>query len=227
MAASSISFGSPHVRPMGVHRACGEPDGIKENTHPTNITVFFVFFFRLFGEQDMVMWEGERGKRKSSTVVHSATKAGTVSFRIEKIGFSHPKVRSFLKKIRTFGRECNSALWLRRAYWGHTCGAYTTSFAGPFLLQLQWSQPKRELLIPSQKFLSFSKASNFRMATFLSFPFRWKRNRSRFGCERCTCGGSERHRVGRRSQKGLNERLLQIPSCSCTSEVSMNRIESN
>ena len=29
---------SPHVRPMGVHRTCGEPDEIKKNTHPKNIT---------------------------------------------------------------------------------------------------------------------------------------------------------------------------------------------
>ena len=26
------------VRPMGVHRTCGEPDEIKKNTHPKNIT---------------------------------------------------------------------------------------------------------------------------------------------------------------------------------------------
>ena len=39
MAVSSISSGSPHVRPMG--RTCGEPDEIKKNTHPKNITALF------------------------------------------------------------------------------------------------------------------------------------------------------------------------------------------
>ena len=34
MAVNSISFGSPHVRPMG--RTCGEPSEIKKNTHPEN-----------------------------------------------------------------------------------------------------------------------------------------------------------------------------------------------
>ena len=36
---NSISSGSPHVRPMG--RTCGEPDEIKKNTHPKNITALF------------------------------------------------------------------------------------------------------------------------------------------------------------------------------------------
>ena len=40
MRVNSISFGSPHVRPMG--RTCGEPDEIKENTHPKTITALFV-----------------------------------------------------------------------------------------------------------------------------------------------------------------------------------------
>ena len=34
-----MSSGPPHVRPMG--RACGEPDGIKKNTHPKYITALF------------------------------------------------------------------------------------------------------------------------------------------------------------------------------------------
>ena len=36
MAVKSISFGSPHVRPMGVHRTCGEPSEIKKKMahHP-------------------------------------------------------------------------------------------------------------------------------------------------------------------------------------------------
>ena len=37
MAVNPISLGSPHVRPMGVHCTCGEPDEIKKNTHPKNI----------------------------------------------------------------------------------------------------------------------------------------------------------------------------------------------
>ena len=37
MGVSSISFGSPHVRPMG--RTCGAPNETKKNTHPTNVTV--------------------------------------------------------------------------------------------------------------------------------------------------------------------------------------------
>ena len=36
MGVNPISSGSPHVRPMG--RTCGEPDEIKKNTHPKNIT---------------------------------------------------------------------------------------------------------------------------------------------------------------------------------------------
>ena len=32
---------SPHVRPMGVHRTCGEPDEIRRNTHPKNIAPLF------------------------------------------------------------------------------------------------------------------------------------------------------------------------------------------
>ena len=39
MAVNSISSGSPHVHPMG--RTCGEPDEIKKNTHPKNITALF------------------------------------------------------------------------------------------------------------------------------------------------------------------------------------------
>ena len=40
MVANSISFGYSHVRytPMGVYRTCGEPSGIKKNTHPKNTT---------------------------------------------------------------------------------------------------------------------------------------------------------------------------------------------
>ena len=38
-----ISSGSPHVlrAHTGVHRTCGEPDEIKKNTHPGNITALF------------------------------------------------------------------------------------------------------------------------------------------------------------------------------------------
>ena len=36
MVVNPISSGSPHVRPMGVHRTCGEPDELKRNTHPEN-----------------------------------------------------------------------------------------------------------------------------------------------------------------------------------------------
>ena len=38
MGVSPISSGSPHVRPMGVHRTCGEPGEIKKHTHPKYIT---------------------------------------------------------------------------------------------------------------------------------------------------------------------------------------------
>ena len=41
MGVNPISPGSPHVRPMGVHRTCGGPDEIKKNTHPKNITALF------------------------------------------------------------------------------------------------------------------------------------------------------------------------------------------
>ena len=34
MAVNSISFGSPHERPMGVHRTCGEPNEIKGKFPP-------------------------------------------------------------------------------------------------------------------------------------------------------------------------------------------------
>ena len=40
MAVNSISPGSPHVRPMGVYRACGEPDGIKTDANPQNSISF-------------------------------------------------------------------------------------------------------------------------------------------------------------------------------------------
>ena len=36
MAVNPVSFGSPHVRPMGC--TCGEPGEIKKNTHPKYIT---------------------------------------------------------------------------------------------------------------------------------------------------------------------------------------------
>ena len=39
MAGNSISFGSPHVRPMW--RTCGELNKIKKNAHPKNITSHF------------------------------------------------------------------------------------------------------------------------------------------------------------------------------------------
>ena len=38
MVDNSSSFGSLHVRPMGVHRTCGEPTEARNNTHPTNTT---------------------------------------------------------------------------------------------------------------------------------------------------------------------------------------------
>ena len=43
MAANSISSGSPHVRPTGVHRTWGvrPPDEIKNKTHPKTITASF------------------------------------------------------------------------------------------------------------------------------------------------------------------------------------------
>ena len=43
MGANSISFGSPHVRctPMGRTDTCGDPNEIKKNTHPKNITALF------------------------------------------------------------------------------------------------------------------------------------------------------------------------------------------
>ena len=44
MAANPLSSGSPHVhvRPMGMHRTCGEPDEIKKNTQPVYITALFL-----------------------------------------------------------------------------------------------------------------------------------------------------------------------------------------
>ena len=41
MGVDSLSSGPPHVRPMGVHRTCGEPDEIKKNTHPKNMFALF------------------------------------------------------------------------------------------------------------------------------------------------------------------------------------------
>ena len=41
MAVNSISSGSPHVRRMGVHRTCGEPEEVKKNTHPEYFTALF------------------------------------------------------------------------------------------------------------------------------------------------------------------------------------------
>ena len=39
MRVNSISFGSPHVRPMG--RVRGEPSKFNGNTHPKNVTALF------------------------------------------------------------------------------------------------------------------------------------------------------------------------------------------
>ena len=43
MAVNPISSGSPHVRctPTCALSTCDEPDGIKKDTHPKNITAFF------------------------------------------------------------------------------------------------------------------------------------------------------------------------------------------
>ena len=41
MGDNSISSGSPHVRCTPMGRTCGEPDEIKKNTHPKNITALF------------------------------------------------------------------------------------------------------------------------------------------------------------------------------------------
>ena len=41
MGVNSIPSGSPHVRPMGVHRTCGGPNEIKKNTHPKIFTALF------------------------------------------------------------------------------------------------------------------------------------------------------------------------------------------
>ena len=38
---NSTSPGYPHVRPMGVHRACGGPGETKKNTHPKMTTPRF------------------------------------------------------------------------------------------------------------------------------------------------------------------------------------------
>ena len=39
MRVNPISSGSPHVHPMG--RTCGEPDEIKKDTHPKDVTTLF------------------------------------------------------------------------------------------------------------------------------------------------------------------------------------------
>ena len=41
MGVNSIPVGSPRVRPMGVHRTCGEPNEIKKHTHPHHTTARF------------------------------------------------------------------------------------------------------------------------------------------------------------------------------------------
>ena len=38
MGVNPTSFGSPHVRPTGVRRTCGEPDETMKNTHPEDTT---------------------------------------------------------------------------------------------------------------------------------------------------------------------------------------------
>ena len=45
VAVNSISFGSPHVRPM--ERTCGEPNEIKKNTHPIIFPLFLVIRYDL------------------------------------------------------------------------------------------------------------------------------------------------------------------------------------
>ena len=61
MGVNPISPGSPHVRPVGVHRTCGEPDEIKKNTHPK-------YFTALFREQ-------ARGPQRPSSTARSSTRA--------------------------------------------------------------------------------------------------------------------------------------------------------
>ena len=45
MGVNSISSGSPHIlrAHMGVRRTCGEPDELKKNTHPNNVTALFIY----------------------------------------------------------------------------------------------------------------------------------------------------------------------------------------
>ena len=53
MAVNPISSGSPHVRPMGVHRTCGEPDEFESRKIPTRniLPLFFVITVGLTQQQ--------------------------------------------------------------------------------------------------------------------------------------------------------------------------------
>ena len=42
MGVNSFAFGSPHVRPTGVHRTCGGLTKSKKNTHPEHVTALDV-----------------------------------------------------------------------------------------------------------------------------------------------------------------------------------------
>ena len=87
MAVNSIPSGSPQVRPMGVHRTCGEPDEIKKNTHPKDIIALFragsVLGTELYdhrGDPGELDWHGEH-----VNVVHQAANAPVVQALHKKI----------------------------------------------------------------------------------------------------------------------------------------------
>ena len=56
---------------MGVHRTRGEPDEIKKNTHPKNITARFREQVEAVG-MNLVLSPGLKGQTKGQTVVQGA-----------------------------------------------------------------------------------------------------------------------------------------------------------
>ena len=91
MGVNSISPGSPHVRPMGVHRTCGArpPGEIKKKTHPKNMTA-------LYREQAV-----QSGSVECRELLEAA---GAMAGQVHEVHTSGKKRRSVHQSSWTLGR---------------------------------------------------------------------------------------------------------------------------
>ena len=103
MAVNPFSSGPPHVRPIGMHRTCGEPDETKKNTHPKNITALF----RLQGE----VWKGTLADADNAKVPEYMVAAKTVRTLSRSILPRWASIRFRLAPrtyLRPMGRTCGA-----------------------------------------------------------------------------------------------------------------------